>query len=85
MTSTQFNTDDARWNAVFNKNSDADGEFYYAVITTGIDCRPGCRSKLPSRGNVECFTTCDDAEKAGYRACKRCKPSAVSKVGETEQ
>ena len=85
MTSTQFNTDDARWNAVLNKNSDADGEFYYAVITTGIYCRPGCRSKLPNRGNVEFFTTCNDAEKAGYRACKRCKPSTVLKAGETEQ
>lgn len=85
MTSTQFNTDDARWNAVCNNNSDADGAFYYAVITTGIYCRPGCRSKLPNRVNVEYFTTCDDAEKAGYRACKRCKPSAPSKTNETEQ
>lgn len=85
MTSTQFNTDDVRWNAVCNKKLGADGQFYYAVITTGIYCRQGCRSKLPNRGNVEYFTTCDDADSAGYRACKKCKPSAVSKAREPEQ
>ncbi len=85
MTSAQFNTDDACWNAVSENRSDADGVFYYAVITTGIYCRPSCRSKLPNRDNVEYFTTCDDAEAAGYRACKRCKPTAFSKAGEVEQ
>jgi len=85
MASTQFNSDDIRWNAVSENNSNADGAFYYAVITTGIYCRPSCKSKLPNRDNVEYFTTCGDAEVAGYRACKRCRPTATSKVGETEQ
>lgn len=85
MTSTQFTTDDARWNAVCKNNSDADGAFYYAVKTTGIYCRPSCRSKLPNRANVEYFTICKEAEKAGYRACKRCNPSAASKANKTEQ
>lgn len=85
MTSAQFNTDDARWNAVSENRPDADGVFYYAVITTGIYCRPSCRSKLPNRVNVEYFSTCDDAETAGYRACKRCKPTTLSKADETEQ
>jgi len=85
MTSAQFNTDKARWNAVSENNSDADGAFYYAVITTGIYCRPSCKSKLPNYNNVEFFTTCEDAEAAGYRACKRCKPTAMSKAEETEQ
>ena len=85
MTSAQFNTDDTRWNAVCDNSSDADGSFYYAVITTGIYCRPSCRSKLPNRDNVEYFRTCNDAEAAGYRACKRCKPTALSKVEEIEQ
>jgi AraC family transcriptional regulator of adaptative response/methylated-DNA-[protein]-cysteine methyltransferase len=85
MTPAQYNSDEARWNAVSKNNSSADGAFYYAVITTGIYCRPSCRSKLPNRSNVEYFTTCDDAEVAGYRACKRCRPTATSKVEETEQ
>jgi len=85
MNSAQFNTDDARWNAVSENRPDADGVFYYAVLTTGIYCRPSCRSKLPNRDNVEYFTASDDAEAAGYRACKRCKPTALSKAEETEQ
>ncbi|MCP3888040.1 MAG: bifunctional DNA-binding transcriptional regulator/O6-methylguanine-DNA methyltransferase Ada [Desulfobulbaceae bacterium] len=85
MISAQFNTDDAKWNAVCENNSDADGVFYYAVITTGIYCRPACRSKSPKRDNVKYFNTCDDAETAGYRACKRCKPTAITKTGATEQ
>ena len=85
MASAQFNTDDARWSAVCENTSEADGVFYYAVITTGIYCRPGCRSKVPDRGNVEYFTTCDDAEAAGYRACKRCRPTEITTAEETEQ
>ncbi len=85
MTSALFNTDDDRWNAVRENRSDADGLFYYAVITTGIYCRPSCRSKLPNRDNVEYFATCDDALAAGYRACKRCKPTTISKAREIEQ
>ena len=85
MTSAQFNTNDTRWRAVCENNSDADTIFYYAVITTGIYCRPSCNSRLPNRDNVEYFTTCDDAERAGYRACKRCKPTTISKAEETTQ
>jgi AraC family transcriptional regulator, regulatory protein of adaptative response / methylated-DNA-[protein]-cysteine methyltransferase len=85
MTSVKFDTDETRWNAVSENNSNADGHFYYAVITTGIYCRPCCKSKLPNRSNVEYFTTCDDAEAAGYRACKRCRPTETSKAAEIEQ
>lgn len=84
MVPTQFMTDEARWNAVSENNTSADGTFYYAVITTGIYCRPSCKSKLPNRSNVEYFSTCDDAEVAGYRACKRCRPTAISKNEEVE-
>lgn len=85
MTPAKFNTDDARWNAVIDNNSSADGSFYYAVITTGVYCRPSCSSRLPNRANVEFFTTYDEAETAGYRACKRCTPTASSKAIEREQ
>ncbi len=50
------------------------GRFFYAVKTTGIYCRPGCASRRPNPENVLYFFTCDDAERAGYRACKRCRP-----------
>lgn len=85
MTSVKFDTDEARWNAVSENNSNVDGHFYYAVITTGIYCRPSCKSKLPNRTNVEYFTTCDDAEAAGYRACKRCRPTETSITTKIEQ
>lgn len=85
MNSKNFYTDEARWKAVKGNNSDADGTFFYAVITTGIYCRPSCSSKLPNRDNVEFFISCDDAESAGYRACKKCRPSAMSKDKEIEQ
>ncbi len=85
MTGKKFNTDDAKWKAVIDNNSTADDTFYYAVMTTGVYCRPSCSSRLPNRANVEYYTTCKEAEIAGYRACKRCNPSANSKTLEIEQ
>ncbi len=79
MVGAQFRTDDKRWKAVVDNNSSADGTFYYAVKTTGVYCRPSCTSRLPNRTNIEYFEKCVDAEKAGYRACKRCKLKANSK------
>ena len=52
----------------------AEGLFVYAVRTTGVFCRPGCRSRRPLRANVEYFDTPGDALSAGYRACRRCRP-----------
>ena len=79
MTETQFKTDPQRWKAVVDNNTSADSVFYYAVKTTGVYCRPSCTSRLPNRANIEYFVTCADAETAGYRACKRCNPTANSK------
>lgn len=56
----------------------ADGSFIYAVITTGIYCRPSCPSRRPRRDNVRFFNNAADAETAGFRACKRCHPLAAS-------
>lgn len=70
-----FITDDRRWSAVSTKDQTADGSFYYAVKTTGIFCRPSCSSKLPNRENVEFFISCKEALKAGYRPCKKCRPT----------
>jgi len=54
---------------------DPDAEFFYAVVTTGVFCRPNCRSRLPLRTNVRFFATTAEAEAAGFRPCKRCLPA----------
>lgn len=51
-----------------------DGSFYYAVKTTGIYCRPSCKSKPPHRRNITYFRTREEARQEGYRPCKRCRP-----------
>jgi AraC family transcriptional regulator, regulatory protein of adaptative response / methylated-DNA-[protein]-cysteine methyltransferase len=73
-----FSTDEERWRAVIERNRRADGAFYYSVRTTGVYCRPSCGSRRPRRENVAFYMTCDEAERAGYRACMRCYPSASS-------
>jgi AraC family transcriptional regulator of adaptative response/methylated-DNA-[protein]-cysteine methyltransferase len=55
---------------------DGSGQFFYAVATTGVFCRPDCRSRQPLRENVRFFATAAEAQSAGYRACKRCNPTA---------
>ncbi|PXX98389.1 bifunctional DNA-binding transcriptional regulator/O6-methylguanine-DNA methyltransferase Ada [Halomonas sp. LBP4] len=73
-----FTTDEARWQAVLNRDTTADGAFVYAVRSTGIYCRPTCSARRPRRENTEFYTDGDAAERAGYRACKRCRPQATS-------
>lgn len=48
--------------------------FLYAVTTTGVFCRPGCGSRAPLRKNVRFFADAGAAQRAGFRACARCKP-----------
>lgn len=64
-----------RWKAVLERNREA-GDFVYAVVTTGIFCRSHCPARRPKFENVAFFDTPDDARKAGYRACKRCRPDS---------
>src|SRR5258708_28385017 len=65
------------WRAVQDRTRTADGAFVYAVRTTQIYCRPSCPSRKPLRGNVEFFPLPEAAERAGYRACLRCRPREV--------
>lgn len=67
---------DLRWEAFAKRDKSADGQFFAAVLTTGVYCRPGCPSRLPRRENVRFFATKENAERAGFRPCKRCKPDA---------
>ncbi len=69
-----FQTAEDRWQAVAGRDRRADASFVYAVKTTGIYCRPSCSAKLAKREHVRFFTTPSDAERAGFRACKRCHP-----------
>lgn len=66
--------DTDRWLAVEQRDEAADGAFVYGVKTTGIYCRPSCGSKAARRKNVVYFDNATDAEQAGFRACKRCRP-----------
>lgn len=66
-----------RWAAVQAKDKNADGEFVFAVKTTGIYCRPSCPARPAKRDNVEFFDTTVQAAAAGYRACLRCKPDGI--------
>ena len=74
--------DDPRWKAFVTRDPLAVGQFYTAVITTGIYCRPTCSARLPKPENVQFFDTCQAAEHAGYRPCKRCKPEQIEQENE---
>jgi AraC family transcriptional regulator of adaptative response/methylated-DNA-[protein]-cysteine methyltransferase len=65
---------DPRWKAVAARDRSADGAFYYSVESTGVYCRPSCGARLPRPENVRFHETPEDAERAGFRPCKRCKP-----------
>jgi len=66
------------WAAVVAHDATQDGSFFYSVRTTGVYCRPGCASRQPLRKNVAFYETREQAEAAGFRACKRCRPNEGS-------
>jgi AraC family transcriptional regulator, regulatory protein of adaptative response / methylated-DNA-[protein]-cysteine methyltransferase len=65
---------DSRWTAVLARNAAMDGQFYYAVKTTGVYCKPSCAARPARPENVVFHSTREQAEQAGFRPCKRCKP-----------
>lgn len=69
--------DDSRYEAVRSRDARFDGEFFFAVQTTGIYCRPSCPAVTPKRRNVRFFATAAAAQGSGFRACRRCRPDAV--------
>lgn len=71
-------TDADRWNAVIHRDKDAADAFVYSVKTTGVYCRPSCPARLARRGNVAFHAAPKDAERAGFRACRRCRPNGPS-------
>lgn len=81
MTTTQrtatavFANESEQWAAVRSRDPHADGRFVYSVSTTGVYCRPSCPSRQARREHVRFHTTIAEAERAGFRACKRCRPN----------
>jgi len=66
--------DGVKWAAVAARDRAMNGQFVYAVTTTGVYCRPGCAARRARRENVRFFDAPDEAERAGFRPCKRCRP-----------
>ena len=75
-----FADEQERWAAVVRRDPAADGQFFYSVATTGVFCRPSCPSRRARRENVFFHATCAEAERAGFRPCKRCRPDQLSLV-----
>lgn len=68
---------DEFWQAILACDASYDGSFFYGVRTTGVYCRPSCKSKNPKRENARIFATANEAAASGFRPCKRCRPDAV--------
>ncbi|KAI5467582.1 metal binding domain of Ada-domain-containing protein, partial [Mariannaea sp. PMI_226] len=75
---------ESRWQAVVSRNANADGFFVYCVKTTKIFCRPICKARLARRANVSFYATGHEAQLAGFRACKRCKPEIAGFMPEEQ-
>ena len=69
---------DPRWTAVVTKDAGADGTFFYSVRTTGVYCKPSCAARLARPENVRFHATREEAERAGFRPCKRCRPDEAA-------
>ena len=67
-----------QWQQVLERDASADGQFFYAVKSTRIFCKPSCPSRRPTRKQVQFFPTTDAAQAAGYRPCKRCEPERTT-------
>lgn len=78
MTTQTFATDADKWQAITDRNRHADGQFVYAVRSTGVYCRPTCPSRRPLQANVAFFESGDQARASGFRACRRCEPDGTT-------
>jgi AraC family transcriptional regulator of adaptative response/methylated-DNA-[protein]-cysteine methyltransferase len=68
---------DPRWQRVLARDASADSQFYFSVKTTGVYCRPSCAARPARPENVAFHATQEDAQRAGFRPCKRCKPEQM--------
>ncbi len=70
--------EEERWAAVIARDKSFDGKFFFSVASTGVYCRPSCPSRRAKRENVAFHETCAEAEAAGFRPCRRCRPNEIS-------
>ena len=71
------------WRAVTSRDSRMDGAFVYAVRSTGVYCRPSCPARRPRRGQVLFFRAAQEAQRQGFRPCRRCWPLAAARAAES--
>lgn len=64
-----------KWQAIIDNDASYNNQFFYAVKTTGIFCKPSCKSRVPKKENVRIFPNAEQALHANFRPCKRCKPT----------
>ncbi len=76
---------DPRWRSVVARDRAADGTFWYSVRTTGVYCVPSCPARLPKPANVRFHDTTADAERLGFRACRRCGGERTSARARTRR
>ncbi|MGP4078764.1 bifunctional transcriptional activator/DNA repair enzyme AdaA [Pseudalkalibacillus sp. R45] len=69
------------YETILKRDTRYDGRYYVGIVTTGIFCRPSCRSRTPKPENVRVFKSIEEAQEAGFRACKRCRPENPGKHG----
>jgi hypothetical protein len=74
--------DAARFAAIRRRDKSADGSFVYSVRTTGVYCKPSCPARPAKAENIAFHATPADAERAGFRPCKRCRPSEVAMMAQ---
>jgi AraC family transcriptional regulator of adaptative response / DNA-3-methyladenine glycosylase II len=72
-----FIDSEAAYRAVQSRDARFDGMFYTGVHTTGIYCRPSCSARTPHRRNIDFYPSAAAAQRAGFRACKLCRPDAT--------
>src|ERR1700678_4211556 len=80
MEMTIVNEDETRLNAVRGRDTDFDGKFFYAVLTTGVFCYPSCAARPARPENLRFFDTREAAASAGYRPCRRCRPDLAPRA-----
>lgn len=73
------------WRAIVECDPKYDGQIFYGLVTTGIFCKPSCKSKTPKRENVKIFYSAADAKEAGLRPCKRCRPEELHSLSSEEE
>lgn len=76
---------EVKWKAIVDCDKRYDGKFFYAVKTTGIFCRPSCKSKTPNYKNICFFKNAMEATQQGFRPCKRCRPELFIDIYDPQQ